>query len=165
MQCGFPLQIPLSCHYNAFICIAQAKPRLFYVHLCHIITFIFQQIFFFLCLFTGVCVNFCSFAHYSGVKLVLSSQDLFMSAKLNTFHAIMQNYVIFFTGILITSQNKTYSVRLIIKNSKFYTWKSLWGLNDSPPFWKPPISANYPFVGYLRTEHWYIILVLNNENI
>lgn len=77
--------------------------------------------FFFLCLFTGVCVNFCSFAHYSGVKLVLSSQDLFMSAKLNTFHAIMQNYVIFFTGILITSQNKTYSVRLIIKNSKFYT--------------------------------------------
>lgn len=46
-----------------------------------------------------VCVNFCSFAHYSGVKLVLSPQNMFVSAKLSTFHAIMQNYVIFLQGL------------------------------------------------------------------
>jgi hypothetical protein len=48
---------------------------------------------FFVC--SLVCVNFCSFAHYSGVKLVPPLQNLFVSAKLNTFRAIMQNYVIF----------------------------------------------------------------------
>ena len=108
-------------------------------------------IFFFVC--SLVCVNFCSFPHYSRVKLVVSPQNLFVSAKLNTFHGIMQNCDIF-AGIVITSQDKIYGLRLPIRNFKFYTWKSLWGLNDLPPFWKPRISTNYPFIGYLRTEHW-----------
>ena len=121
-ECNVAFRCKFHCHVTTTRLFVQLKPS----RVCFTCTYAILLLssfnrFFFFCLFTGVCVNFCSFAHYSGVKLVLSSQDLFMSAKLNTFHAIMQNYVIFFTGILITSQNKTYSVRLIIKNSKFYT--------------------------------------------
>jgi hypothetical protein len=73
MQCGLPLQIPPSCHYNAFFCIVHANLVCFtrtYEYTVLLLSSFNRIFFFFVC--SLACVNFCSFAHYSGVKLVLS---------------------------------------------------------------------------------------------